>query len=129
MAWWEGDYAYRTKINLNAAAAGITGEVARAPVLVRLHSGNFNFADAKADGSDLRFVADDDRTPLKFHIERWSPDDQQALVWVDVQGLQPGQASAVYAYYGNEKATAGQRSEEQPSELQSLMRISYAVFC
>src|SRR3546814_8765510 len=26
-------------------------------------------------------------------------------------------------------AAAGPRSEEQPSELQSLMRISYAVFC
>lgn len=108
MAWWEADYSYRTKINLNVDAAGITGEVARAPVLVRLHSGNFSFKDVKADGSDLRFVAGDDRTPLKFHIEKWSPADEQALVWVDVQGLQPGAASAIYAYYGNEKAAATQ---------------------
>lgn len=107
-AWWEADYSYRTKINLNTAAAGITGEVARAPVLVRLHSGNFSFKDVKADGSDLRFVAGDDRTPLKFHIEKWAPQEEQALIWVDVQGLQPGQASALYAYYGNEKAEAGQ---------------------
>jgi biopolymer transport protein ExbB len=107
-AWWEADYSYRTKINLNTAAAGITGEVKRAPVLIRLHSGNFSFKDVKADGSDLRFVAGDDRTPLKFHIEKWSPKDEQALVWVDVQGLQPGQAGAIYAYYGNEKATASQ---------------------
>jgi biopolymer transport protein ExbB len=108
LAWWEADFAYRTRITLNTQAAGITGEVARAPVLVRLHSGNFNFADVKADGSDLRFVAGDDRTPLKFHVERWSPQDQQALVWVDVQGLAAGQASAIYAYYGNEAAAAGQ---------------------
>ncbi|WP_257554659.1 DUF2341 domain-containing protein [Sphingobium sp. CFD-2] len=108
MAWWEADYSYRTKINLNVDAAGITGEVSRAPVLVRLHSGNFSFKDVKADGSDLRFVAGDDRTPLKFHIEKWSPADEQALVWVDVQGLQPGAASAIYAYYGNEKAAAAQ---------------------
>ena len=85
-AWWESDFAYRTRINLNTAAAGVTGEVMRAPVLVRLHSGNFNFADVKADGSDLRFVAGDDRTPLTFHIEKWSPQEQQALVWVDVHG-------------------------------------------
>lgn len=107
-AWWEPDFAYRTKINLNVAAAGITGEVARAPVLVRLHSGNFNFKDVKPDGSDLRFVAGDDRTPLKFHVEKWSPQEQQALVWVDVQALQPGQTSAIYAYYGNKDAKAGQ---------------------
>lgn len=105
--WWQGDYAYRTKINLNAQAAGVTGEVARAPVLIRLHTGNFDFADVKADGSDLRFVAGDDRTPLAFHIEKWAPAEQQALVWVDVSNLKPGAASAIYAYYGNEKAEAG----------------------
>ncbi len=107
-AWWESDYAFRTKINLNVDAAGVTEEVTRAPVLIRLHSGNFNFADVKADGSDLRFVAGDDRTPLKFHIEKWSPAEEQALVWVDVQGLRPGQTSAIYAYYGNEAAEAAQ---------------------
>ncbi len=108
--WWQADYAYRTKINLNAQAAGVTGEVARAPVLIRLHTGNFDFADVKADGSDLRFVAGDDRTPLAFHIEKWAPAEQQALVWVDVSNLKPGAASAVYAYYGNEKAEAGQNA-------------------
>lgn len=108
LAWWDSEFSYRTRIDLNTQAAGITGEVVRAPVLVRLHQGNFNFADVKADGSDLRFVAGDDRTPLKFHIERWSPQEQQALVWVDVQGLQPGQASAIFAYYGNEAAEAAQ---------------------
>lgn len=106
--WWEGDYAYRTKINVNAQGAGVTGDVARAPVLVRLHTGNFDFADVKKDGSDLRFVAGDDRTPLAFHIEKWAPDEQQALVWVDVSGLKPGAAQAIYAYYGNEKAAGGQ---------------------
>ncbi|MEG3086719.1 DUF2341 domain-containing protein [Sphingomonas sp. PB4P5] len=107
-AWWEPDYAYRTKINLNAQAAGVTGEVARAPVLVRLHSGNFSFKDVKADGSDLRFVGGDDRTPLKFTIEKWAPGEQQALVWVDVAGLKPGAATAIYAYYGNKDAKSGQ---------------------
>lgn len=107
-AWWEEGYAYRTRINLNTTAAGITGEVARAPVLVRLHQGNFNFEDVKADGSDLRFVAGDDRTPLKFHIEKWSRQEQQALVWVDVAGLKPGAAASIYAYYGNEGARPGQ---------------------
>lgn len=107
-AWWESDFAYRTKLNLNLSAAGVAGEVARAPVLVRLHQGNFNFADVKPDGSDLRFVAGDDRTPLKFHIEKWDAGAQQALVWVDVQNLQPGQPAAIYAYYGNKAAEGAQ---------------------
>ncbi|SNS77143.1 DUF2341 domain-containing protein [Sphingopyxis indica] len=108
MAWWDSEFAYRTRINIDTQAAGVTGEVMRAPVLVRLHTGNFNFADVKADASDLRFVAGDDRTPLTFHIEKWSPAEEQALVWVDVQNIQPGQAAAIYAYYGNEEAQAAQ---------------------
>src|SRR3546814_9476726 len=32
-------------------------------------------------------------------------------------------------YYVNDKPHIGHRSEEHTSELQSLMRISYAVFC
>lgn len=107
-AWWNGDFAYRTKLTLNTQAAGVTGEVARAPVLIRLHSGNFNFDDVKPDGSDLRFVAGDDRTPLKFHIESWSAREQQALVWVDVQGLQSDATASVYAYYGSDGAVAEQ---------------------
>lgn len=107
-AWWQTDFTYRTKLALNLQAAGVTGEIARAPVLVRLHQGNFNFADAKPDGSDLRFVAGDDRTPLKFHVEKWDAKAQQALIWVDVQSLQPGQPAAIYAYYGNKNGAAGQ---------------------
>lgn len=110
LAWWETDYAYRTRINLNMTAASVTGEVARAPVLVRLHQGNFSFTDVKPDGSDLRFVAGDDRTPLTFTIEKWSPQEQQALIWVDVNGLKPGATSAIYAYYGSKDAKPQQNA-------------------
>src|SRR3546814_994993 len=35
----------------------------------------------------------------------------------------------VAAAFGDERRISGDRSEEHTSELQSLMRISYAVFC
>src|SRR3546814_1870216 len=49
--------------------------------------------------------------------------------WID--GLwEQGRASLLRAARDPEAATAGRfRSEEHTSELQSLMRISYAVFC
>src|SRR3546814_9706193 len=37
--------------------------------------------------------------------------------------------AVVLAYCGDHQAAANERSEEHTSELQSLMRISYAVFC
>src|SRR3546814_9411774 len=42
----------------------------------------------------------------------------------DRQGLQPSRCRRA-----SEKINVGNRSEEHTSELQSLMRISYAVFC
>src|SRR6185312_3802652 len=80
-AWWNGDWSYRTKISI---AAGKLAGTERMPVLVRLHDGNFKFTDAKEDGSDLRFVAADDKTPLKFHIESYDNLLGVALIWVDV---------------------------------------------
>src|SRR3546814_1255264 len=51
--------------------------------------------------------------------------------------VQPGQEVIVYGVRSKRcgmeppafEAAAGERSEEHTSELQSLMRISYAVFC
>src|SRR5690349_11717878 len=107
-AWWQTDFAYRTRIDVSPKAVALTGQVQRAPVLVRLHQGNFNFDDVKADGSDLRVVAGDDRTPVKFHIEKWAPAEQQALLWVDIGELKPNVATALYMYYGNAEAASQQ---------------------
>ncbi len=73
-------------------------------MLVRLHSGNFQFSDAKPDGSDLRFYGGDDKTALQFQIEKWSPQEEVALVWVQVPNLTTSGPTPVYAYYGNPKA-------------------------
>jgi biopolymer transport protein ExbB len=114
LAWWDDAWAYRTKITLDATPAGanITESIGRAPVLVRLHAGNFTFADIKEDGSDLRFVAGDDKTPLKYHIEKIDAlVDEVALIWVDVPAIAPGATTSVYVYYGNPEATAGADSK------------------
>jgi biopolymer transport protein ExbB len=100
LAWADGGQPYRTKIEINPSATGATGTLGRGPVLVRLYSGDFSFKDAKPDGSDVRFVAGDDKTPLKFHFEKFSPQDDVALAWVDAPGLGTPGGSAIYAYYG-----------------------------
>jgi len=106
-AWWNEDWPYRKKIVLNTSASGaaITEAVAELPVLVRLHTGNFSFLDAKEDGSDLRFVAEDDKTPLHYHIEQWDPVNELALVWIRVPRLAAASASEhIWLYFGNKKA-------------------------
>src|ERR1700742_4075456 len=108
-AWWNDDWSLRKKITLDASATGanITDPIGTAPVLVRLHTGNFRFTAAKDDGSDLRFVAGDDKTPLKYHIEKYDSLLGEALVWVAVPNVQAGAKTEIWLYYsGNKKAVA-----------------------
>jgi biopolymer transport protein ExbB len=110
-AWWHEDWQYRKKIVLNATPAGadIKENLQEIPLLVRLHPGNFIFGNAKNDGSDIRFVSSDDKTPLKHHIERFDSLEEMALLWVRVPRVSAGaNADFVWMYYGNEKAMGGQ---------------------
>src|ERR1700756_731141 len=109
-AWWNGDWNYRKEISfdLTPKGADIPGAPTDVPVLIRLSLGNFQyFNDAKPDGSDFRFVAADDKTPLKFHIERFDPQAQLAFVWVRVPRLTGGaNTDKIFLYYGNKKAVS-----------------------
>ena len=109
-AAWNPDWKQRARIGLNTATEGAatTAPADNVPVLVRLHTGNFSFVDAKPDGSDLRFVAADDKTPLKFHIEKFDGLNELALVWVQVPKLAAGNKDEhVWLYYGNANAAPG----------------------
>ena len=109
-AWWNKDWPYRLRVVADASpkGAGITEPIGRAQVLVRLFSGNFDFAAVKDGGADLRFVDADDRTPLHYHIERFTTTpDQTALVWVDIPNLAPGGTTPFYIYWGNPAANDG----------------------
>ncbi len=104
-AWWNEDWTARKKITLTNPA----GEVSDAPVLIRLHTGNFDFLSANENGSDLRVVAGDDTTELKFHIEKWDGINQLALVWVKLPKL--AATTEAWLYFGNEAATAASDSK------------------
>ena len=107
-AWWDKDWKQRDKLELNTTAQdGVeTKETLNSvPVAVRLHAGNFTFTDAKPDGSDLRFVAADDKTVLKHAIERFDSANGLAVVWVQVPTLAAGNAAqSVWLYHGNANA-------------------------
>jgi biopolymer transport protein ExbB len=112
-AWWNKDWTQRTTVTLNTSSAGVAtqGTLNSVAVPVRLHSGNFDFVGAKADGSDLRVMAGDDKTPLKFWIERFDSVNELAVVWVLIPSVLPGtDKNTVYVYAGNERAPADANS-------------------
>lgn len=108
-AWWNKDWKQRTAITLNTTAAGVQTQAAvnSVTVPVRLHSGNFDFLSAKPDGSDLRVVAGDDKTPLKFWVERFDSLNELGVLWVQLPTVAPGSDKNVFFVYGgNDKAPA-----------------------
>jgi biopolymer transport protein ExbB len=112
--WWNEQWGYRKKITFDTSPAGadIKENLTEVPVLIRLHSGNFAFANAQQNGEDLRFVASDEKTVLKHHIERFDPLEEMAIVWVKVPRLSGGSAEDyLWMYYGNKSAVGGQDSK------------------
>ena len=127
-AWWNADFAQRTRFVLNTTAQGVETREALSGTVVplRLHSGNFDFLSAKPDGSDLRVVAADDKTPLKFWVERFDGANELAVVWVQVPNMLPGtDKNVVHVYAGHEAAAAEATS---PALFDGAMRaaISFA---
>lgn len=108
MAAWKHNKEIR--MNTTAAGADITGAVADFPVAVQLDRTNFDFSQAKDDGSDIRF-AKSDGSPLPFEIEHWDKAGQTASLWVktDVQGNSASQAMVLY--WGNAAAAAAEDSK------------------
>lgn len=104
-AWWDEAWTSRQKITLDTQAAGIAAEATDVPVLLRLSTGSFDFLGINENGSDIRFVAEDDKTVLPHQIERLDPANELAFIWVKVPKLMAGNATQhIWMYTGNEAA-------------------------
>lgn len=101
--WWDEKFPVRKKITIDTSSKGlaITDPIGSSALLIRLSDSVFNFLGAKEDGSDLRFVADDQKTLLKHHIEKWDGLLNEAYVWVQVPDLKPSETTTIWLYYGN----------------------------
>ncbi|MFH2067512.1 MAG: DUF2341 domain-containing protein [Pseudomonadota bacterium] len=112
-AWWNEEWQYRKKVTFDTSPTGsdIQENLTDVPLLVKLHSGNFNFTNAREGGEDIRFVSGDDQTLLKHHIEAFDSLEEIALVWVRIPSLSGGgNQDFLYLYYGNAEAVGGQDS-------------------
>lgn len=116
-AWWNDEWSKKLPITITAPADKAAETAADSPVetpsdtviLVKLHSGNFpDFFSLKENLADLRFIASDDKTPLKFHVDSFDLINQLLFVWVKVPNLTAGSSSKIWMYYGNEKGVAAE---------------------
>ena len=118
------DWEHGKKLSFDTTTTGveIDQDVSVLPVLVRLHSGNFNFSEAKPDGSDLRFFAADNKTPLAYHIEKFDAANELAVVWVKVPKLKAkAKSDSLMLRWGNKGAKAADESKSVYDESQVLV--------
>lgn len=110
-AWWNDAWSYRVPVAVDTGATGanISTTASNVPVLLRLHSANFeDFFLVKEDLSDLRFIAQDGKTPLKFHVESFDLLNQLAYIWVQLPQLNGSSSEKIWMYYGNDTAQGAQ---------------------
>lgn len=101
--WWNKAWGSRKSFSINPSTESVKlpGAPGAALVLVRLHAGNFNFANAREDGGDLRFVSADGKTILPHQIERWDSLLNEAFVWVQVPEIGAESETKFWLYSGS----------------------------
>jgi len=112
--WWDKAWTARKSLEVKPADAGRPeGAVT---VLVRLHEGNFPFPSVKEDGSDLRVLADDHKTLLPYHLERYDSLMNEGFLWLRLPEIKEGaEPTKVWLYFGNAAAeNAGNSKETYP---------------
>ena len=99
-------YSKNLTLNTTASGANVAGSAANFPVLVRLSSGNFNFAQAQDAGQDIRF-AKSNGAHLACDIQQWDRVNQAAAIWVKIDTVYGNNGSQyITMYWGNPAAVS-----------------------
>lgn len=98
-------HAMRIAIDTTSAGAAVGESVMLFPLLIRLDALNFDFGEARPDGSDIRFLDSSDNA-LAYQIERWDSEEALAEIWVLIpRVLGNSRDNVVLVYWGNQLAT------------------------
>ncbi|MEO6096192.1 MAG: DUF2341 domain-containing protein [Fibrobacteria bacterium] len=96
-------------LDTSPSGADVPGTESRFPILLRLTSANFVFAQARGKGQDIRFSAADG-SHLDYQIERWDSAQAHAEVWIHIPVLLGNTAGQAFKmHWGN--ATAQDSSD------------------
>lgn len=103
-AWYTAD-PWTRRIPITVPAGRVASPVNDFPLLVSMTVADLG-TNAQPDGSDIRFTASNDTTPLAHEIETWNPATGQLVAWVNVPAISSASATTIYAYYGAANAPA-----------------------
>jgi biopolymer transport protein ExbB len=107
-AWWNKAWSARTPLVFDTTESGaeIGDNAGDSLLLLRLHSGNFDFSLAKEDGTDLRFVSEDDKATYDHRVEKWDSLMNEGFVWIRIPDVRNKAQVKFWLYSGNPAITA-----------------------
>ncbi len=97
--WLSPNWSYRKAITVDNTSNA--NALANYQVLVTLNAGNFDYAKANADGSDLRFTSSDGLTEISYWIKEWKNTSGDSKIWVKVPVVPALGSTTIYLYYGD----------------------------
>lgn len=99
---WLNNWDYRREITITNNSDSTLTDLQVKIDLSSLTS-EFDFGNAKSDGSDIRITTDNGTTLLPFWIETWNSTSKFAVIWTKIPNLPIG-VTTIYLYYGNMNA-------------------------
>lgn len=103
-------FSRKLHFNTTGSGADVRGTVTNFPLLIRLTSDNFDFNQARTDGSDIRFVKENGAS-FPYEIERWNADKKNAELWVKIDTLFGNSSEQfIVMYWGNTNAQSQSNS-------------------
>lgn len=101
------DHTRRLYLNTTDEGASVPGDVYHFPVCIKLTGEIFDFSQAQAGGSDIRFTKEDGSF-LPSEIETWNISEKSALLWVTVDTVFGNNNDQyIVMYWGNPEAENG----------------------
>ncbi|MGL1888592.1 MAG: DUF2341 domain-containing protein, partial [Reichenbachiella sp.] len=97
-------------LNTTAQYANVTSTKTDFPILIRLTSSNFEFANAMGNGEDVRFAASDEK-PIAYEIERWDSTNALAELWVNVPSIAASSTTNIKMYWNKSGSADSSNSE------------------
>jgi hypothetical protein len=93
-------WRYSRRVTINTADMGLSGEVVKFPLLVRLNADNFDFSQANGTAQDIRF-AKANGVHLLYEKERWDSTNALGELWVLVDTVKSANSTQyINMYWG-----------------------------
>lgn len=106
---------------IDVDTTGVSETLTNFPLPVEVNPARIEYADARADGSDIRFLASDGVTVLAHEIASWTPGGA-SYVWVQLDVLPQGLPTFFFMEYGNEA-----RAPSTPSDYAATWSEGYTT--